>query len=100
MCLNKRIYLITIKIYFLILILINAIKTVLEQTPPELASDIIDRGIVISGGSSQLKGIDRYIAGQIGVSAHLTEDPMHAVVYGAGVAVENIESWKRFIQVR
>ncbi len=79
---------------------IACIKGVLEQTPPELSSDIIDRGIVISGGSSQLRNIDRYISSQIGVSAHVAEDPLHCVVYGTGIALENIETWRRFVHQR
>ena len=80
--------------------MITAIKNVLEKTPPELASDIIDRGIVLSGGTSQLRGIDRYISSQIGVSAHLAEDPTHCVVYGTGIALENIDTWRKWVQAR
>ncbi len=79
---------------------IACIKAVLEQTPPELSSDIIDRGIVVSGGSSQLRNIERYISSQIGVSAHVAEDPVHCVVYGTGIALENIETWRRFVHQR
>jgi len=80
--------------------IIAAVKNVLEQTPPELASDIIDRGIVLSGGTSLLRGIDRFISGQIGLSAHLAENPMQCVVYGTGIAIENIDSWRRMVQTR
>lgn len=78
--------------------IIATIKAVLEQTPPELASDIIDRGIVMCGGSAQLRGLDRYISNQVGVSAHISEDPMQCVVYGTGFALENIDSWQRVLQ--
>ncbi len=80
--------------------IVTCIKAVLEQTPPELASDIIDRGVVLTGGTSKLKGIDRFISNQIGVSAHTWEDPMHAVVYGTGVALENIDAWRKWVQAR
>jgi len=80
--------------------IIACIKNVLEQIPPELASDIIDRGIVLSGGTSQLKNLDRLISTQTGVSAYVAEDPMRCVVYGTGVALENIDKWKRVIQQR
>src|SRR3989344_417064 len=80
--------------------IIAAVKNVLEQTPPELASDIIDRGVVLSGGTSLLRGIDRFISGQIGLSAHLAENPMQCVVYGTGIAIENIDSWRRMVQTR
>ena len=78
--------------------IVGCIKSVLEQIPPELASDIIDRGIVLSGGTSQLKNIDRLISTQTGVSAYVAEDPMRCVVYGTGVALENIDKWKKVIQ--
>ncbi len=81
-------------------VIIACIKSVLEQTPPELSSDIIDRGIVLCGGSSYLKGLDRYVSSQIGVSAHVAEDPMQCVVYGTGIALENIDNWRRIIQKR
>ena len=80
--------------------IVAVIKSVLEQTPPELAADIIDRGVVMSGGTSLLTNLDRYISNQIGVSAHVAEDPMHCVVYGCGMALENIDSWRRLLQVR
>ena len=80
--------------------IVNCVKNVLEQTPPELASDIIDKGLVLTGGTAQLRGVDRYISNQIGVSAHIWEDPMHAVVYGTGVALENIDIWKKWVHVR
>ncbi len=80
--------------------IIATIKQVLEQTPPELSSDIIDRGIVLTGGSSYLRNLDRYISSQIGVSAHVCEDPMQSVVYGTGMALENIDNWRRIVQRR
>jgi rod shape-determining protein MreB len=75
--------------------IIACIKSVLEQTPPELASDIIDRGIVLVGGTAQLRNIDRLIANQTGVSAHSVEDPIQSLVYGAGIALENIDRWRK-----
>lgn len=80
--------------------IINCIKSVLEKTPPELSSDIIDRGIVLSGGTSQLKNLDRLISTSTGLSAHVAEDPLSCVVYGTGAALENIEYWKKVVSVR
>ena len=80
--------------------IVACIKNVLEQTPPELASDIIDRGIVMTGGSSQLRNLDRLISSTCGVSAYVAEDPTRAIVYGTGVALENIDKWKRLLMVR
>lgn len=80
--------------------IITCIKQVLEQTPPELASDIIDRGILICGGTAQLRNLDRLIANQTGVPVSLAENPQECVIYGCGTALENIETWKRLVAVR
>ena len=80
--------------------IIGCIKNVLEMTPPELASDIIDRGIVMTGGTSLLRGLDRLISTQTNVPAHVAEDPMQCVVYGCGIALENIETWKKVVAAR
>lgn len=80
--------------------IVECIKNVLEQTPPELASDIIDRGMVLTGGSANLRGLDRLISIQTNVSAHAAEDSLRAVVYGTGMALENIEVWKRLLYTR
>jgi len=79
---------------------INCIKGVLENTPPELASDIIDKGIVLSGGTSLLRNFDRLIIQSTGVPAHVAEDPLLCVVRGTGVALENIDLYKRSIARR
>lgn len=75
--------------------ILGTIKAVLEETPPELSSDIIDKGIVLSGGTSLLRGFDKLVTEQLGVSAHVSEDPMRCVVKGIGMALENIELYKR-----
>lgn len=80
--------------------IVDCIKEVLEHTPPELASDIIDRGIVLSGGGAQLRNLDRLIGNQTGVSASLAEDPTRCAIYGAGVALENVDRWRRILQAR
>lgn len=80
--------------------IISCIKQVLEATPPELASDIIDRGIVLCGGTAQLRNLDRLIANQTGVPVTLAENPQECVVYGCGIALENIETWKKLAAVR
>jgi len=73
----------------------SAIKETFEITPPELASDIIDKGIVLSGGTSLLKNLDKYITQETGVPAYVAEDPLFCVVRGVGVALENLELYKR-----
>jgi rod shape-determining protein MreB len=77
--------------------IIGAVKGVLEDTPPELASDIIDKGIVMSGGTSSLRNFNELLTEETGVPAHLAEDPMLCVVRGTGIVMENIELWKRSI---
>jgi rod shape-determining protein MreB len=75
----------------------NVFRTVLEETPPELASDIIDRGIVLSGGTSLLRNLDKYMTHSIGVPVHVADDPLFCVVKGCGIAMENIDLYKRSI---
>ncbi len=77
--------------------IIKSVKTVLEDTPPELASDIIDKGIVMSGGTATLKNFDKLMTHMTGVPCHVAEDPLLCVVRGTGVALENIELYKRSI---
>ncbi len=80
--------------------IIGAVKGVLENTPPELAADIIDKGIIMSGGTSLLRNFDRLMTEETGVPAHVAEDAMLCVVRGTGVVMENIELWKRSITAR
>lgn len=75
--------------------IIGAIRSVLEKTPPELASDIIDRGIVLTGGSALLRNLDRLISQELGIPCHVAENPMNCVAIGAGVALENWELIER-----
>ncbi len=77
--------------------IISAVKAVLEDTPPELAADIIDKGIVMAGGTSLLRNLDKLITQMTGVPAHVAEEPLLCVVRGTGVAIENIELYKRSI---
>lgn len=83
-----------------LLAIIGAIKGVLEDTPPELASDIIERGIIMSGGTSLLRNFDRLVTTETGVPAHVSEDPLLCVVRGTGIALENIDLYKRSITRR
>lgn len=77
--------------------IISSVKGVLEQTPPELASDIIDKGVVMSGGTSLLYNFDKLMTHVTGVPCHVAEDALLCVVRGTGVAIENIELYKRSI---
>lgn len=77
--------------------IVGAIKNVLEETPPELAADIIDKGIVMAGGTSLLRNLDKLVTQMTGVPAHVADEPLLCVVRGTGVAIENIELYKRSV---
>ncbi len=77
--------------------IINAIKSVLQRTPPELAADIIDKGIVLSGGTAQLKKLDALLSQATGVPVYVADDPLLCVVKGTGVALDNLDFYKRSI---
>ncbi|MFC1647024.1 rod shape-determining protein [Patescibacteria group bacterium] len=77
--------------------IITCVKSVLEETPPELAADIIDKGIVMAGGTSQLKNLDKLMTQMTGVVCHIADDPLLCVVKGTGIALENIELYKRSV---
>jgi rod shape-determining protein MreB len=76
-------------------LIVGAVRDVLEETPPELAADIFDRGIVLSGGGALLRGLDRYLAMHTGIPAVVADDPQTSVVRGTGLALENFEVLKR-----
>lgn len=75
--------------------MVDAIKAVLEETPPELASDIVDKGMIMTGGTSLLKNLDRFITQETGVPAHVANEPLTCVVKGTGIALENLDKFKR-----
>ncbi|HNW09670.1 MAG TPA: rod shape-determining protein [bacterium] len=77
--------------------IVAAVKSVFHQTPPELSADVIDKGIVMSGGSSLLRNIDKLITQATGVSAYVADDALFCVVKGTGIALDNLESYKRSI---
>jgi rod shape-determining protein MreB len=77
--------------------IIGAIKTVLQETPPELASDIIDNGIVMTGGSSQLRGLTDLVYKKTGVHARLADDALYCVAKGTGIALDHLETYKKAI---
>jgi rod shape-determining protein MreB and related proteins len=75
-------------------IIVNNIKTVIEETPPELISDIMQRGIILAGGGSLIRGLDRLIANQTDMPVRMMEDPLTAVVRGTGIVLEDLENLK------
>jgi rod shape-determining protein MreB len=74
-----------------ILAIVAAAKTVLERTPPELSADIIDRGVILTGGGAMLHGLDQLMADELKVPVLIAEDPMHCVVKGTGIMLDNLD---------
>ncbi len=71
-------------------LIVECVKSVLEKTPPELAADIVDRGIVMTGGGSLLEGLDRLISDETGIPTYLADDPLSCVALGAGKALDSL----------
>lgn len=79
-------------------LILEGIKDVLALTPPELAADIVDKGVVLSGGTSLLTNIDRYVSYHINVASFVVEEPLFCVIRGIGMAIENFDSFKDAIK--
>ena len=77
--------------------IISMIKSVLEEVPPELSSDIIDKGIVMVGGTALLKNFDKLLTQETGVPCHVAEEPLLCVAKGTGIALENLDLYKRAV---
>jgi rod shape-determining protein MreB len=77
---------------------IGAIKETLEETPPELAADLTDRGITLAGGGSLIRGIDRAIRKEIDVPVRVAEDPLTCVARGTGLVIENLDKFKEALE--
>jgi rod shape-determining protein MreB len=75
--------------------ILGAIRAVLERTPPELASDVVDRGIVLTGGGALVRNLDRLIVEEIGIPCSVAENPMECVAIGAGTALEHLDLIRR-----
>lgn len=78
--------------------IVSMVKAVLEMTPPELSSDIIDKGIVMSGGTSTLRHFDALLTKETGVPCYVAEEPMLCVVKGTGRAIEHIDEYRRALR--
>ncbi len=77
--------------------IILAVRAVLEQTPPELSSDIIDRGMVMTGGGALLRNIDKLMTKVTGVPSYIAEEPLLCVARGTGIALENLDDYMRSV---
>ena len=81
-------------------VIVDAVKRTLERTPPELAADIIDRGIMLAGGGALLKGLDTLISHETGIVTHVAADPLSCVVLGTGRVLENFKQLERVFSGR
>jgi len=77
--------------------ILDAVRVTLDQTPPELAGDIMDRGIVLTGGGALLRGLDERLRHETGMPVHVAEDPLRSVVHGAGRCVEEFEALQQVL---
>jgi rod shape-determining protein MreB len=75
-------------------IIIEAVKQALEQTPPELSADILDKGIIMAGGSSQLRGIDERIRQETNLPVNVIDEPLTCVARGALKIIENLDEYR------
>lgn len=80
--------------------ILSAIKSVLQETPPELSADVIDKGLVISGGGALLRNIDELISSYTGVPCYIANDPLLCVAKGAGIVLDNLEVYKLSVITR
>ncbi|MFC1612504.1 rod shape-determining protein [Patescibacteria group bacterium] len=77
--------------------IVETIKRVLYETPPELSADVMDKGIILSGGSSMLRNLDQLVTEATGVPTYIADEPLFCVVKGTGIALDNLEAYKRSI---
>ena len=77
--------------------IVDAVRTTLDKTPPELAGDIMDRGLVLTGGGALLRGLDERLRHETGMPVHIADDPLHSVAMGAGKCVEEFEALRQVL---
>ncbi len=77
--------------------IVEAVKNALEATPPELAADIVDKGIMLTGGGALLRNLDTELRNRTGLPVSIADDPLSCVVRGSGTVVENLKKWKSFL---
>ena len=70
----------------------------LEQTPPELYADIVNKGIYLAGGGALLRGLDKRLSNKLGIPFHIAEDPLRAVARGTGIALKNVDKFSFLIR--
>ena len=77
--------------------IIRAVKNVLQNTPPELSSDVIDRGMVLSGGGALLRNLDKLLSQATGVPCYVADDPLLCVAKGTGKVLDDLDLYKRSV---
>ena len=77
--------------------IVDAVKTTLDTCPPELSGDIMDRGIVLTGGGALLKGLDERLRHETAMPVHITDNPLHSVAIGSGKCVEEFEALQQVL---
>jgi len=77
--------------------MVDAVLQILERTPPELSSDILDRGVMLTGGGALLKGLDERIRLETNLPVHVAENPLTAVVRGTGKVIENLSKYSQVL---
>ena len=75
--------------------ILDSVKVTLERCPPELAADLVDRGIMLAGGGALVRGLDIWLAEQTGIPTHVAEDPLQAIVEGTGKVLNEISFLKK-----
>jgi rod shape-determining protein MreB len=70
-----------------------AVLSALEQTPPELYADIVEKGIYLAGGGALLRGLDKRLTDKLNIQFHIADDPLHAVARGTGIALKNVDKF-------
>jgi rod shape-determining protein MreB len=78
--------------------IVDAVRTTLERCPPELSSDLVDRGMVLAGGGALLRGLDELLRQETGLPVHIADDPLSAVAEGTGRALNEIEVLRSIAQ--
>jgi rod shape-determining protein MreB len=77
--------------------ILNSVRNTLEQTPPELSSDLMDRGLILAGGGALLRGLDQLLAAETGLPVHVADDPLTAVVLGTGTVLDEIKALRSVV---
>ena len=80
--------------------IVQTVKMVLRETPPELSADIMDKGMIVSGGGALVRNIDELIAQSTGVPCFIAEDPLLCVAKGTGIVLENLDAYKKSIMTK